>query len=132
MFELLQDDIYKEFTTANWLSTGVKIYPVNYQGKITAPEFARLSILPARAIVQAYGLKKQLSGMIIVSIFLKAGDGDKRIFQIADKLSQLLDGKRLLNGTSFRVGSLKTIGLDVENAALYRADYSNNFTIYGE
>lgn len=132
MFELLQNDVYNVFTTSAWTATGVKVYPVNYQGKITAPEFARLSILPARAIVQAFGLKKQLSGMIIVSIFLKAGDGDKRIFQIADKLSQVLDGKRLPNGTSFKVGSVRTIGLDSENAALYRADYSNNFTIYGE
>lgn len=115
-----------------WAPVGVQVVPNNYQGTITTDTFARVAVLPSRPDIVAHGLVKKISGLLIVSLFTPTGGGDKQVFQLADTLSVAFDGKHLPNGTQFKVGSLSSIELDSVNKALYRVDYSNNFSIYGE
>ena len=131
MFSKILADVYSVFATTEWRATGVTGLPSNYQGNLP-PEFARISVLPARGQVFSHGSTKKLSGLVIISLFVKAGDGEGRSFTLAGILSKIMDKKTMANGTQFEVGSITHQGLDEINKALFRVNYSINFTIYGE
>jgi hypothetical protein len=133
MYENIQKDIYKVFGSSAWTSLGYKAYPSNYDGKIDSKKsFVRISILPSRGDLSSHGYTKRLRGALIISIFVKSGNGDKELFEIADKLDSLFESKTLINGTQFGPSMLNTIGLDATDNTYYRGDYMINFTIYGE
>ena len=133
MYSLLKDDIYGVFASTPWVSAGYKAYPSNYNGTIdTSNTFIRVSILPGRATLNAFRFKKTFSGLLILSIFVKAGEGDKTLFTVADALDSFFQGKTLTNGTQFGPSTLSTLGLDPADDSLYRGDYSINFKAYGD
>jgi hypothetical protein len=70
--------------------------------------------------------------MLILSIFVKAGNGDTELFNIADSIDSFFQGKTLANGTQFGTSSLMKLGLDPADKSLYRGDYSINFKAYGD
>ena len=133
MYSLLKDDIYGVFASTPWVSAGYKAYPSNYNGTIdTSNTFIRVSILPGKATLNAFRFKKTFSGLLILSIFVKAGEGDKTLFTVADALDSFFQGKTLTNGTQFGPSTLSTLGLDPTDDSLYRGDYSINFKAYGD
>lgn len=133
MYSNLKSDIYGLFASSAWTTTGYKAYPANYSGAIdTTTSFIRISILPGKGTVDAHGLKKKFSGMLILSIFVKAGNGDAELFTIADTLDSLFQGKTLTNGTQFGASTVMQLGLDPADKSLYRGDYSINFKAYGD
>ncbi len=133
MYSKLKSDIYGLFASSAWTTTGYKAYPANYSGTIdTTTSFIRISILPGRGTVDAHGFKKKFSGMLILSIFVKAGNGDAELFTIADTLDSLFQGKTLTNGTQFGASTVMKLGLDPADKSLYRGDYSINFKAYGD
>jgi len=133
MYTRLKSDIYGVFGSGAWTATGYKAYPSNYSGVVdTTGSFIRTSILPGNGTVEAHGLKKKLSGMLILSIFVKAGNGDSELFTIADTLDSLFQGKTLTNGTQFGTSALMQLGPDPADKSLYRGDYSINFKAYGD
>jgi len=131
-FASLKNAIELMFTTSSWTSHNITIYPDNYQGTITNQnEFCRLNILPATA-ANTFGGNKTFSGSIIVSIYVKAGEGQSRIMAIADILDILLANKKLSNGPELGTSYLQIGGLDSANSALYTAQYVIPFNTYGE
>jgi hypothetical protein len=133
MFSKIKSDVYGIFASAGWTATGYKTYPDNYSGAIdSSSAFIRVTILPGKSTIDAHGLKKKLSGMLILSIFVKAGNGDAELFGIADSIDSFFQGKTLTNGTQFGTSTLMKLGLDPADKSLYRGDYSINFKAYGE
>jgi len=133
MYTQLLDDIGRAVSVGDWTSLGIATYPDNYQGKINSNlEFCRINVLPAASTTYGYGAKKQLSGVIIVSIFVKAGEGQKRVMQIADALDNVLQYKNLINGTELGASYTSMEGLDTANNSLYRARYTIPFKLYGD
>lgn len=133
MYNNLKQDIYSVFTTANWNATGYAAYPFNYAGAVdyTKPVI-KISILPANSKLQRFDFGKDLSGLLILSIFVKAGDGDNTLFSVATVLDSFFEGKTLTNGTQFGPSHLKVMGTDPGNDTLYRGDYTITFKIHGE
>jgi hypothetical protein len=133
MFSKIKSDVYGVFASSTWTATGYKTYPDNYSGAIdSSAAFIRVTILPGKSTIDAHGLKKKLSGMLILSIFVKAGNGDAELFSIADSIDSFFQGKTLTNGTQFGTSTLMKLGLDPADKSLYRGDYSINFKAYGE
>ncbi len=133
MYTGLKDDVYGVFASPAWKSTTYKAYPANYNGQIDSSSvFIRISILPGKPSLDGFSFSKTFSGMLILSIFVKAGDGDKTLFTVAETLDSFFEGKTLANGTQFGPSTLKTLGLDPSDDTLYRGDYSINFKAYGD
>jgi len=133
MYSNLKSDIYGVFASSTWTATGYKAYPSNYSGEINSTSsFIRISILPGNGTVESHGLKKKFSGMLILSIFVKAGNGDSELFTIADTIDSFFQGKTLTNGTQFGASTLMQLGPDLADKSLYRGDYSINFKAYGD
>ena len=133
MFDSIRSDIYSVFASSQWTATGIKAYPANYQGTISNKnEFVRISILSGKSNFDSFNLQKTVPGLLILSVFVKTGAGDKRLFQIADILDSIFEGKTLQNGTQFGPSTINVIGLDRDDPALYRGDYSITFNKFGE
>jgi hypothetical protein len=133
MFDNVLDDIEAVFAATSWTSNNIDIYPDNYQGTISdETEFCRLNVMPSSSETLAYGGKKELAGIVAVKIFVSAGEGQSRIMEISDTLDNVLQHKKLTNGTELNTSYLNVEGLDPSNKALYSASYIIPFKIYGE
>jgi len=133
MFDNALSDIEEVFSLAAWSSENIAIYPDNYQGEISNDnEFCRLSILPSSSEPYKYGGNKLIQGLIIIKIFVKAGEGQGRLMQIADIFDNHLEQKTLTNGTELGTSYLNVEGLDPANKSLFSARYIIPFKIYGE
>lgn len=133
MFDSVLEDIENVFASSAWKSNNIDMYPTNYQGDIkNETEYCLVMVLPASSERYKYGGNKQLSGLVAVKIFTKAGEGQSRIMQISDTLDNYLQDKKLTNGTELSTSYVKIEGLDPSNKALYSASYFIPFKIYGE
>jgi len=133
MFDSVLDDIEAVFASSAWVSQNIDVYPDNYQGSISdETEFCRLNLLPSSSQNHAYGGKKEISGLVALKIFVAAGEGQSRIFDIADTLDTVLQNKKLTNGTELYTSYLNVEGLDPSNKALYSASYIIPFKLYGD
>ena len=133
MYTDVLDDIYGVFASSNWTAQNISIYPDNYQGKISnSNEFCRLNILPSSSERYKYTGNKLLSGLIAIKIFVKAGEGQKRIYQISEILDSLLENKKFSHGTELGTSYISMEGLDAINQSLYSASYFITFRLYGE
>jgi hypothetical protein len=133
MYDSVQSDIEGIFAGSSWTSHSIPIYPDNYQGAVTTgAEFCRLSVLPSNSENYAHGGNKSLSGIVVVKILVRAGEGQKRIMAISDILDVIFDNKTLTNGTELSTSYLNMEGLDPANKSLYSARYLIPFKIYGE
>jgi len=133
MYDNVLADIESVFASEVWIANSIEVYPDNYQGVINNDnEFCRLSVLPSNSENYSYGGSKQLEGLVIIKIFVKAGDGQSRLMAISDILDISLSNKRLTNGTELLTSYLNVEGLDPSNKSLYSAQYIIPFKIYGE
>lgn len=133
MYDDVLADIESVFASGVWIANSIEVYPDNYQGVINNDnEFCRLSVLPSNSKNYSYGGSKQLEGLVIIKIFVKAGDGQSRLMAISDILDISLSNKRLTNGTELLTSYLNVEGLDPSNKSLYSAQYIIPFKIYGE
>ena len=133
MYTQVKEDIYNVFASSAWANTGYAAYPFNYSGPIDYTKTViRISILTPSSKLKSFSFGKELSGLLILSIFVKAGEGDNSLFAVADVLDSFFEGKTLTNGTQFGPSNLKALGLDPANDTLYRGDYTITFKIHGE
>lgn len=133
MYNELLTTITGILTSSSWKSQDIEVYPNNYQGSINNKnEYCRISILPSSSSNHSHGGKKELSGLVVFKIFVKAGDGQKRIMEIADILENFFVNKIFNNGISLKTSYLSSEGLDPENKTLYSASYFIPFTYYGD
>jgi len=113
------------FASSAWTTNNIKAFPANYQGEIDADEWIRLSVLPFSSEL---AFKDVIAnGQIVCQIFVPAGSGMKRAYQIADLLKALLD-QEVISGYLQTTNSFITnIGIDPKDAGLYNVDYTVNF-----
>ena len=113
------------FASSAWTSNNVKAFPANYQGEINADEWIRVSVLPFSSEL-AY--KDVIAnGQIVCQIFVPAGSGMKRAYEIADMLKTLLD-QEVISGYLQTTNSFITnIGIDTKDSGLYNVNYTVNF-----
>jgi len=113
------------FASSAWTSNNVKAFPANYQGEINADEWIRVSVLPFSSEL-AY--KDVIAnGQIVCQIFIPAGAGMKRAYEIADMLKTLLD-QEVISGYLQTTNSFITnIGIDTKDSGLFNVNYTVNF-----
>ena len=113
------------FASTAWTSNNIKAFPANYQGEIDADEWIRVSVLPFSSEL-AY--KDVIAnGQIVCQIFVPAGAGMKRAYEIADMLKTLLD-QEVISGYLQTTNSFITnIGIDTKDSGLFNVNYTVNF-----
>ena len=113
------------FASSASTSNNVKAFPANYQGEINADEWIRVSVLPFSSEL-AY--KDVIAnGQIVCQIFVPAGAGMKRAYEIADMLKTLLD-QEVISGYLQTTNSFITnIGIDTKDSGLFNVNYTVNF-----
>jgi hypothetical protein len=130
-YERIQSDVFSVFNQNTWKAEAIKTYPVNYISVTQDTEFIRVSVIPSG---QGINLISS-SGLVLIDIFISAGNGPRRASLIADKLDQYLVGKSLVTennaNTQFGQSSLVTRGLDRDNPTLYASTYSIPFNYFG-
>jgi hypothetical protein len=124
--------IYSLFNSSSWRSLNIPTYPSNYNQNITDKEFIRFNILTGRTALNYYGVGKKSFGLIIISIFVESGIGEKRIAEIATHLDTLLQYKAFDNGIGLGTSSLAAGSIDEVQKSLYRTEYTINMTYIGE
>jgi hypothetical protein len=113
------------FASTAWTSNNIKAFPANYQGEINSDEWIRVSVLPFSSELAYQDVIA--NGQIVCQIFVPAGAGMKRAYQIADLLKTLLD-QEVISGYLQTTNSFITnIGIDPKDAGLYNIDYTVNF-----
>ena len=113
------------FASTAWTSNNIKAFPANYQGEIDSDEWIRVSVLPFSSELAYQDVIA--NGQIVCKIFVPAGAGMKRAYQIADLLKTLLD-QEVISGYLQTTNSFITnIGIDPKDAGLYNVDYTVNF-----
>jgi len=113
------------FASTAWTSNNIKAFPANYQGEIDADEWIRVSVLPFSSEL---AFKDVIAnGQIVCQIFVSAGAGMKRAYEIADMLKTLLD-QEVISGYLQTTNSFITnIGIDTKDAGLFNVNYTVNF-----
>jgi hypothetical protein len=123
----LATGVFPIFGTAEWKAEKIRTFAVNHIGVNTSDEHIRVSVIPSGTSVNI----KSISGVLIIDIFTKAGNGPNRFFTIADRLDTYLVGqsKRPVEGISvqFFSSALQTNGLDKDDPTLFRTTYSIPF-----
>jgi hypothetical protein len=120
------------FASSEWTSNNIKSVPANFDGDMSnTSEYVHVSVLPSNANILAYGVQKQLSGMVAVKIFVPAGYGTRRIMEIGDLLDDVLQYKTL-SGTRLDSSYINVEGLDPRNESFFSGSYFIPFTLYGE
>ena len=113
------------FASSAWTSNNIKAFPANYQGEINADEWVRVSVLPFSSELAYQDVIA--NGQIVIQIFVAAGSGMKRAYQIADLLKTLLD-QEVISGYLQTTNSFITnIGIDTKDSGLFNVNYTVNF-----
>jgi len=113
------------FASTAWTSNNIKAFPANYQGEIDADEWIRVSVLPFSSELAYQDVIA--NGQIVCNIFVPAGAGMKRAYQIADLLKTLLD-QEVISGYLQTTNSFITnIGIDTKDSGLFNVNYTVNF-----
>jgi hypothetical protein len=127
----LQADAFSIFDSAAWKAENIKTFPTNFVPVSPGNEFIRVSLLPSGNGINI----RSVSGVFIIDIFTPAGNGPKRVSQIADKLDQYLVGKSMSTSagsvTQLQNSSLQPNGIDRDNSTLYRSTYTIPFNYFG-
>ena len=131
MYDLILRDVETAFASATWTANNIQTIPDNYLGA-KKDEYVLVKTMPSNSSLAAYGVEKQIEGMVAVKMFTKAGEGQGRIMAIANLIDIILENKTLPNGTKLGTSYLNVEGLDPQNKALYSASYIIPFTKYGE
>ena len=113
------------FAYTAWTNNNIKAFPANYQGEINADEWIRVSVLPFSSEL---AFKDVIAnGQIVCQIFVPAGAGMKRAYEIADMLKVLLD-QEVISGYLQTTNSFITnIGIDTKDSGLFNVNYTVNF-----
>ncbi len=118
------------FANPLWLATGIATYPANFVAETGRSEFIRVSVISSGNS----GNVVSGSGVVLIDIFTPSGMGQRRAFEIADKLDEHLAAKTLSTdrgNLQFQKSSSAPFGVDSDNEGLYRVSYSIPFLYFG-
>jgi len=114
------------FTTTEWTSHNIKAFPANYQGKISADEWVRVSVLPFSSEL-IFNQDVSVNGQVVCQVFVPSGAGMKRAYEICDMLKGLLDQKVISGYLQTTNSFITTIGVDAMDSSLFNVNYTVNF-----
>lgn len=126
-FGNLDSSIYSIFADSTWTDENISVYPENFSASTAETQFVRLNIIPAGEGINV----RSVSGVLLAEIFVPKEKTSIPISIVADALDRFLAGKTLEASTGsvqFFGSSIGNKRLDSSNPALYRAEYSINFT----
>jgi hypothetical protein len=127
----LETNVFSIFASNTWKSEKITTYPNNFTVTKNSGEFIRVTIIPSGKGINLIST----SGILIIDIFTLAGEGTRRSSLIADRLDNYMVGKSITNldgsNTQMSNSSLSFIGVDTDNPALYRSNYTIPFNFYG-
>jgi len=133
-YKNVYDDIYSVFATPAWVAEAIKAIPENYLAKNLGTEYLRLDVITSGNHA-AINIPGAVSGQLMVSIYVPAGQGALRLLSIADTLDKHLSRKsistRPSSVTQFAESALIHLGVDKSNGSLYRGSYSISFNYFG-
>jgi hypothetical protein len=132
MFNLIKNDIYNVFASSQWKAENILVVPESFTGTLDTLPYIRLTIAPSRSEISSFGIGKEISGLMILSIYVSSEKGDTESYNIAQKLDSYFQAKQLSNKTQFKVSYINSVGIDRDNPKIYRVDYFIPFTNYGE
>lgn len=127
----VEKDIFSVFATPAWVAENIKTFPSNYITVNSGKEFIRVSVIPS-----GYGINRtSTKGILMIDIFIPAGGGTRRAFEIADALDSYLVNKAITHltdtaQTQFGFSSISPNGVDKDNPSLYRVTYSITFNYF--
>ncbi len=129
----VETDIFSVFATPQWEAEDIKTFPSNYIAVGSGKEFIRVSVVPSGAGINRNSIK----GILIIDIFIPAGQGTRRAFEIADALDSHLVNKTIphlldTSRTQFGFSSISPSGVDKDNPSLYRVSYSITFNYFSK
>jgi len=120
-------DIFSLFDVDTWT---IKTVPSNFVTK-GLEKYIRVNIIKGSKGIYF----NSLSGILMIEIFISAGEGPKELSLIADKLDSLLQGKTLSTKvgaiTQLGISAMADNGIDKDNAALFKATYTIPFKYFG-
>jgi hypothetical protein len=130
-YTVLQTDVFSIFASTTWKAENLKTYPTDTIAINSGSEFLRVNIIAGGEGVNL----KSVSGVLIIDIFVSAGNGPGRANSIADVLDTYLVGKSFKLAkpitTQFMGSSMVFVGRDPDNAALSMYSYSIPFNYFG-
>jgi hypothetical protein len=132
MYNLIKNDIYGVFASTQWKAENILVVPENFTGTLDTLPYIRLTIAPSSSTLSSFGVGKEVSGLMILSIHVSTEKGDSEAYTIAQKLDGYFQAKQLTNKTQFKVSYISTLGVDRDNPKIYRVDYFIPFKNYGE
>lgn len=130
MFEEITQTIYSLINTS--LAAVYPTYPSDYKEEPSSVPFIKVTIVFSRAERYAYKDKKEINGMLLLSVFYPSGEGQLDASRIADELDLIFQDRLLLPNLQFYLGSAQFLGPDKDDNSLSRMDYSIPFCYYGE
>ena len=108
-------------------------YPDDYFLSIADENYLKFGLASSDRRKISYDTPKQVTGVLLYSVFYQKTGGKKYASQVADKLSLVVDDKLFLDGkVQTFTGSLVFLGNDPQDSTLARADYSVPFNFIGE
>ena len=123
-------NVYSIFETSAWIAENIKTVPSAFVPKSLGNEFIRIDILFNQGDTLI-----SCNGLILIDIFILAGNGPKRVSEIADKLDSYLVGKSLKVANNKIVqcfaSNLNSGKYDADNSSLWKSTYQLNFKYYG-
>ena len=130
-YTALQDDIFSIFADAAWEAENIQTFPTDTIPDNNVGEFIRVNI-----VGDGQGLNlTSISGVVIIDIFVAAGNGPTKANLIADTLDSYLVGKsfRLTppKNTQFLNSNMVYSGRDPDNPSLSNYSYSIPFKHFG-
>lgn len=129
----LEADVFSIFASAEWQAEGIKTFPGNFTGSIVGNEYIRVSLVASNE--NNANIPRSVAGVLMIDIFIPAGQGPARAAAIADTLDKYLAGKNLkttsYGNTQFSSSSLSPRGHDSANPSLFRSVYSIPFNFFG-
>jgi len=130
-FTDLETDVFSVFNSAAWKLENVKTIPSNYLSINSGNEFISVNVIAGGESANI----SSVSGVLVIDIFIPAGNGPRAASLIADKLDRYLVGKSIFTGqsgaTQFSSSALAHRGLDTANSSLHRSTYSVKFNYFG-
>ena len=123
--------LYSIAANPSWsTAVGAPIYNWDYKDKPASYPFLKYTIVFKKADKPDF-TNKELSGLVVIGIFTKTGQGQLASAELADKLDVLFQDK-LINGIQLGSSFLQPRGIDPDDNTLVRDDYTVPFTYFGE
>lgn len=114
---------------STWSGNSIKTIPQNFNGNVGANEFVRVNII-ATAGNTTTAATNQYRGILRFDVFVEAGRGWSRVYEICDLLDDVFQRATLRADLQTGTSSTEPRGEDPSNAGLFRMNYSVPFTYY--